>query len=26
MVALPVDDDRSVEDLLRTALQHVGRG
>ena len=26
MVALPVDDDRSVEDLLRSALQHVGRG
>lgn len=26
MIALPIDGDRSVEDLLREALQHVGRG
>jgi holliday junction DNA helicase RuvA len=26
MVGLPADDDRPVEDLLRQALQHVGRG
>jgi Holliday junction DNA helicase RuvA len=26
MVGLPADDDRPVEELLREALQHVGRG